>query len=304
MIDKIDHPYQRIIAVTYEQLLVLDAIVTTGTFRAAAERLNKSQSAVSHMLKKLELEIDVELLSRDDYRPSLTPAGEVFYRQATRVLRQMRDLGTTAKQLRAQQEAEVYVAVTATSPLTGILSAVGQISAAFPATHVRFSTDAMGGPLARLLNDDADMIIATLDGVPADQVEAVPFTNITIRPVSHPNYEPGREQKVKTIVEMQSHVQVVVADNSGGAFPQSRGLLPGGLRWTVSDFATKKEVLLAGLGWGGLPEHLIECELKSGQLVPLDVEGYPPMHSQLYKIRRRDRDIGIVAGAIWDRLSA
>ena len=302
MIMKSDHYAKWKPFLTFEQLLVLDAIVTIGTFRGAAAKLNKSQSAVSHMLKKLELEIDIELLSRDDYRPRLTPAGEVFYRQATRVLGQMRDLRSTAKQLEARQEAEVYLAVTATAPLTSTLKAVGEVSRAFPATHIRFSTESMGGPLARLLKDDADIVLATLDGVPVDQVEAVPFVTITIRPVAHPDYEPARVNQVKTISEMQSYIQVVVADSSGGVFPQSRDLLPGGLRWTVSDFAAKKAVLLAGLGWGGLPDNLIESELESGELVPLDVEGFPPRHSQLYKIRRRDRAIGVVAGAIWDHL--
>ncbi len=288
---------------TYEQLVVLDAIVSTGTFRAAANKLNKSQSAVSHMLKTLETGIDIQLLSRDAYRPSLTAAGEVFYRQATRVLQQMRDLRSTAKQLKSHQEASVYLAVTATAPLGPVMGTVGQVSAAFPATHVRFSTEAMGGPLARLLNDDADIIIATLDGVPIDQVEAVPFTDITMRPVAHPAYRPAEGGKVNTIADMQSFVQVVVADSSGGASPQSRDLLPGGQRWTVSDFASKKEILLAGLGWGGLPEHMIEKELESGGLVPLDVEGFPPRHSRLFKIRHRDRDVGIVASAIWNHLA-
>ncbi len=287
---------------TYEQLVVLDAIVTTGTFRAAAEKLNKSQSAVSHMLKKLELEIDIQLLSRDDYRPSLTPAGEVFYRQATRVLRQMQDLGSTAKQLHSRQEAEVYLAVTATSPLKPVLRTIGQVGTDFPATHIRLSTEAMGGPLARLLNDDADIIIATLDDVPIDSVEAVPFMDITIRPVARPDYAPAGRGRINTIVDMQSHVQIVVADSSGGSFTQSRDVLPGALRWTVSDFASKKEILLAGLGWGGLPEHMIERELERGELVPLDVEGFPPRHSRLCKIRRRDRDVGTVAAAIWNRL--
>ena len=75
---------------TYEQLVVLHAIVTEGTFRGAAERLNKSQSAVSHMLKKLETEVEIILLSREEYRPTLTPEGKVFYRQATRVMQQMK----------------------------------------------------------------------------------------------------------------------------------------------------------------------------------------------------------------------
>ncbi len=287
---------------TYEQLVVLDAIVSEGTFRAAAVRLNRSQSAVSHMLKKLEDEIDIVLLSREEYRPKLTPAGEVFYRQATRALHQMRQLGDMAKSLSAKQEAEVFLAVTATYQLAPLLKIVGDVTAAYPATHIRLSTEAMGGPVERLLRDNADMIIATMDGVPADQVEAVPCSMVNIIPVAHPEFEPAQSSQMKTIREMQSYIQVVVADSSSGAHSQSRDLLPGGLRWTVSDFAAKKEVLLAKRGWGGIPEHLIRDELNCGQLVALNVEGYPPRHSQLFQIRRRDRDAGIVAQSIWEQL--
>ena len=38
----------------HDQLLALEAIVSTGTFRGAAERLHKSQSAVSHTIRQLE----------------------------------------------------------------------------------------------------------------------------------------------------------------------------------------------------------------------------------------------------------
>ena len=218
---------------TYEQLIVLHAIVTEGTFCGAAERLNKSQSAISHMLKKLETEIEVPLLSRAAYRPKLTREGEVFYRQATRVMQQMQQLGNMAKSLSAGQEAEV-----------------------------------------------------------------------TIMPVAHRDYEPARSVHMKTISQMQSYTQIVVADSSSGSFTQSRGLLPGGLRWTVSDFAAKKEILLAGMGWGGIPTHMIEQELESGELVPLNVEGYQPLRSHLFQIRRRDRQAGVVAQCIWEKLLA
>ena len=287
---------------TYEQLVTLNAIVTEGTFRAAAERLHKSQSAISHMMKKLESEIDVILLSREGYRPKLTPAGEVFYRQATRVMQQMQQLGNLAKSMSAKQEAQVFLAVTATYPLQPILQIVGDVTVAYPMTHVRLSRESMGGPLERLLRDDADIIVAALDDVPVDQVEAIPFAQITIVPVAHPDYGPAHKAHLKTISEMQSYTQVIVAGSSSGSFEQSRDLLPGGLRWTVSDFAAKKEVLLAKMGWGGMPKHLVEEELKQGKLVELNVEGYPPRHSQLYQIRRRDRDVGIVAQSIWLRL--
>ncbi len=287
---------------TYEQLIVLHTIVTEGTFRGAAGKLNKSQSAISHMLKKLETEIDIVLLSREEYRPTLTQAGEVFYRQATRVMQQMQQLGSTAKNLRAKQEAQVFLAVTATYPLKSLLEIVGTITAEYPATHIRLSGESMGGPIERLLRNDADIIIATMDGVPVDQVEAIPFDKVTILPVAHPDFEPARSTHMKTISEMQSYTQIVVADSSSGAFVQSRDLLPGGLRWTVSDFAAKKEILLAKMGWGGIPSHMIKKELDFGELVPLNVEGYQPRQSLLFQIRRRDRDVGIVAQSIWEQM--
>ncbi|MEM8951333.1 MAG: LysR family transcriptional regulator, partial [Pseudomonadota bacterium] len=62
---------------TLDQLLALDAIVATGTFRGAAERLNKAQSAVSHQIRKLEDRLRFDLFSRDEYRPRLTTEGEI-----------------------------------------------------------------------------------------------------------------------------------------------------------------------------------------------------------------------------------
>lgn len=289
---------------TYEQLLALHAVVTEGTFRAAADRLHKSQSAISHAIKKLEDEIDIVLLSREAYRPALTSAGEIFFRQATRVLQQMRQLASTAKSLNAKQEAEVFVAVTATYPIESLLNVIRNATIAFPATHVRLSTESMGGPIERLLKSNADIIIATMDGVPADEVEAIPFSVATIIPVAHRDLEPAQNEHMKTVSEMQSYTQIVVADSSSGAMTQSRDLLPGGLRWTVSDFAAKKAIILARMGWGGLPEHLIQAELSSGELVALNVEGYPTRRSQLYKIRRRDRAAGVVAQSIWEELVA
>ncbi|WP_315980782.1 LysR family transcriptional regulator [Aliamphritea spongicola] len=129
---------------TYEQLLVLHAIVSEGTFRGAAERLHKSQSAVSHMLKKLEDDIGFLLLSREAYRPKLTAKGEVFYRQATRALEQMQQLRTTARNLNAKHEASVSLAVTATYPLTPVLNVISQVknnirqqTSIFPGNHGR-----------------------------------------------------------------------------------------------------------------------------------------------------------------------
>ncbi|KJZ21621.1 LysR family transcriptional regulator, partial [Tritonibacter mobilis] len=128
----------------HDQLIALDAIVATGTFRGAAERLHKSQSAISHTIRQLEEELELELFSREAYRPALTPAGEIFYREASRVLRQMQGLRTTASRLRAREEPELTIAVSATMDLAPLLPALADTGRSHPATHLRLRMEMMG----------------------------------------------------------------------------------------------------------------------------------------------------------------
>lgn len=284
---------------TLDQLIALDAIVATGTFRGAAERLNKAQSAVSHQIRKMEDEVGFALFSRDTYRPRLTTEGEVFFREAIRVLDQMRVLEATVAGLRDTQEPVVRIALTATLSLAPFLDLLGRIGRAYPTTHIRVSTEMMGGPLARLMGGDADLIVAGLAGVPIDQVETLPLGTVTIRPVCHRDFPAASLPGIRSRKEMQTYVQVIVAGTGGREFDQSRDLLAGGQRWTVSDFETKKAVINAGLGWGGIPDHMIGDELASGEFVALGVEGFPPRHTEIFAIRRRDAAMGRVMSDIW-----
>ena len=289
---------------TLDQLIALDAIVGTGTFRGAAERLNKAQSAVSHQIRKLEDELRFALFSREGYRPRLTAEGEVFVREATRALDQFRRLQATAQGLRSTQEPLVRITLSATMSLEPFLTLLGRIGNDFPSTHIAVSTEMMGGPLARLMNAEADLIVAGLQGVPIDQVETMPVGSVVIRPVAHRSFPATERSGVLSRIEMQSYVQIIVAGTGGPDFEQTRDILSGGRRWTVSDFLTKKSAIMKGLGWGGLPEHMIEAELENGELVPLNVEGFPPRHTDVFAIRRRDQTMGRVLSEIWAELQA
>lgn len=56
------------------------------------------------------------------------------------------------------------------------------------------------------------------------------------------------------------------------------------------------------MGWGGLPRHLIEPELRRGTLVELSVHAFHAHSIPLYSARRRDRAAGVVARALWTGL--
>jgi DNA-binding transcriptional LysR family regulator len=67
-------------------------------FRHAAERLHVAQPAVSDQIRKLEVEIGVRLLARDQRSVALTPAGAAMLEEARRVLRQADDAQRAARE--------------------------------------------------------------------------------------------------------------------------------------------------------------------------------------------------------------
>ncbi len=100
---------------------------------------------------------------------------------------------------------------------------------------------------------------------------------------------------------MRQLVQVVVRDSSQRSYPQpSFGILAAGRHWKVNDHLTKKQLILAGLGWGRLHQHLIVDELAAGRLLPLNIDNYPGvLDIEIRAVRRLGEPVGPVAAALW-----
>ena len=288
---------------TFEQLRVLQAIVTAGTFRGAADKLNKSQPAISTMIKNLEAEIGLEIFSRAGYRPTLTETGRIFYEKSLLVLEQTLQLSTFAKRLSNHEELRVTIAINAVCQLKDILVKLKEIETQYPATQICLNIEQLGGTIERLFEDEADLIISTNTGVNPDIMEAVPYSNVRIIPVAAHDYPLAQSQTMLSTEEVRPYVQIIVVDSSHAGDKQTLDVISDNRRWMVTDFSTKKEIIMAGMGWGGLPEHLIAEELKAGTLKSLYISQFEIRHSQLYLVRRTDRPTGVVAEAIWQTLS-
>lgn len=85
------------------------AIVESGTLTAAADRLFKTQGAVSHDLRSLERELGVELIDRSGQRVRLTAAGEVLLPHAYELLQRVRDVESTMAGVRRGESGVVRV---------------------------------------------------------------------------------------------------------------------------------------------------------------------------------------------------
>lgn len=75
-------------------------VVRQGGFSPAARTVFATQSTVSKAVKQLEEEIGVPLLDRIGHRVRLTPAGEIVYPRAVRLLAEREDLAAELAELR------------------------------------------------------------------------------------------------------------------------------------------------------------------------------------------------------------
>jgi DNA-binding transcriptional LysR family regulator len=95
------------------------AVVEEGTFTRAAERVSRTQPAVSQSIKKLEEEVGGPLFARDLHDVSLTEAGKTLVEYARKMVRArddaMRELGalktlkTGTLNIAAHESAAVYL---------------------------------------------------------------------------------------------------------------------------------------------------------------------------------------------------
>ncbi|MCA8234512.1 LysR family transcriptional regulator [Burkholderia cenocepacia] len=95
---------------TLAQLQALAAVVELGSLTAAADRLSRSQSAISHALTELEDITQVKLLSRDRQPVVLTAAGERLWPYVQSVVREAQMLRQQFSLSRGKLEGRLVVA--------------------------------------------------------------------------------------------------------------------------------------------------------------------------------------------------
>ena len=70
----------------FEDLQAFVAVVETGSFTAAADRLDTAKSAVSRRISALEQRLGVQLLRRTTRQLKVTDSGQNFYQHSARIL--------------------------------------------------------------------------------------------------------------------------------------------------------------------------------------------------------------------------
>lgn len=123
----------------FEELQVFAAVVETGSFTAAAERLDIAKSAVSRRVASLEERLGVQLLRRTTRRQNLTDAGKALYERSTRILSDLEEIESAVLQEHGEVSGLLRVALPLSFGVSQMCAPIARFAEEHP--RVRFDLD-------------------------------------------------------------------------------------------------------------------------------------------------------------------
>lgn len=264
------------IPLSFEALVLLDAIARRGSFAGAADELGRAPSAVTYAVRKLEDDLDVLLFDRRGYRAQLTPACEELLREGRQLLAAAEDLRRRVQRIAKGWEQELRIALDSVLDFGRLLPLLAAFCGSAP-TQLRITHEVLGGTWDALASGRTDLAIGAAQEGPGLSQFGVGYRTRELGSVQfvfavaagHPL---AAAASPLTAAQLRAHRQIVVGDTSQRLAPRAFGLLGTAESITVPSMADKIAAQLAGLGVGYVPRHLIRQHLARGELVLKTIE--------------------------------
>jgi DNA-binding transcriptional LysR family regulator len=254
---------------TLEQWAVLASVVDEGGFAQAANVLHRSQSAVSYAVGRLQEALGLPLLELEGRKSVLTPNGKTLLGRARPLLRDLDTLEAVARSLKQGWEPELTLVVDAAFPRTQLFAIVADLQRACPSTDIQLADAVLSGAEEAITERHADVVVSSRvpPGFLGDRLLDVEF--IAVARSDHPLL---RIDHTLTLDDLTRHVQAVVRD-SGSTQRRDEGWLGADHRYTVSSMESSLGLVLAGLAYAWLPEHVLANYLRDGVLRRIPLAG-------------------------------
>ncbi|MDC0706980.1 LysR family transcriptional regulator [Stigmatella sp. ncwal1] len=252
-------------AITLDQLRTFVAVVDEGSFSAAGRKLRRVQSAVSHAMANLETQLGVQLWDRSTKIPTLTEEGSVLLTAARRICSDVDAFKRTAEGLVGGLEPSISLAVDVILPTRALVDLCREFAVKFPTVQLRLYTDTLSA-VSSLVLDGVCQIGVVGPAAQTQGLERQHISTVRLVPVAAKHHPLAQIQGPVATQVLSEYVNIVLSERGGTRPTADQGLLSTNV-WRVADLHTKHAFLRAGLGWGNMPEHLVQEDLASGRLV-------------------------------------
>lgn len=231
------------------QLRYVIAVADTGSFTAAAEAVNVSQSGVSTQVQKLERELGVALFDRGGRRVTPTVDGERMLPTIREALRTLGEIRTTAADLRGLLLGALRVGTVSGLTWPRLFDALGELHTAHPGLEIRLHEDTSDNLVGALRRGELDIAVVAWAQHPPADLESVTLFDDPLVAVVAPDHPWASRRSIRP-AELDT-VDVIALPPGTGDRAALRQLRPElEPRWEVSTPWFIERLAARGLGVG------------------------------------------------------
>lgn len=278
------------------RLAYFAAVVETGSFTAAAERLGITKAVVSQQIAKLERELQTALLVRSTRQVHTTEAGQAFYYRCALILREAEDAFGEL----AESALEPTGILKLTAPFDYGISAVVPAIAEFSARHPRCKVEAFfSDQTLDLMSGDLDLAIR-VGWLNEQHLQVRRIASFEQKLVAAPQWR----AQLTAIANPADLSRLPIVANTALRDPTKWTFTRGTLeRRSVSMKASiqldatlaVREATLVGAGLSVLPDYVVAPDIAAGRLIHVlpqwalprgDIQAvFPTLHYRPSKVR-------------------
>jgi DNA-binding transcriptional LysR family regulator len=283
---------------TFEQINAFYAVASTGSFSSAAEKIFRTQSAVSIQVARLEETVGRRLIHRTTKSIELTEAGKVFLGYVEKI----RGLLTEARQelldLEKMERGRLTISTSDTTAcylLPGILQTFKDD---YPGIEIVVRNTTSLQTIEMVAHNEVDIGIATLAFLKPN-LEAIPLFPRFDVVICHPEHPlAGRKQVL--LKELENHGAILLDEYCSSRRILDQACLTAGVKLSIamelSSIEVIKNLVMIKSGISIVPEIAVRKEVQSGLLSIIKIKDFKPNQSiQVGVIYKKNRYVSLAA---------
>lgn len=279
----------------YDQLASFLEVAKLQSFSRAAEKIYRTQPAISAQVRLLEQECGEKLFDRSGKKVTLTPAGEILSRYAQKILELQKEALQAIAELNLTPRGKLYIGANEATCLYVLPKTFARFRQLYPLVQISIYRNFSHKILQKVQEGAVDLGIVTLPQT-ANNIEVLPVFRDEVQVVVPHNHSLAKKRSV-TIEEVAQHPLIlpktghtrVVIDR---LLRDYRDHLQ--ISMELASVETQKKFVGAGLGISLINRTYAQPEVAAGVLKLIPLEGQK-IHRELGLIYRRDRYLSLPA---------
>jgi DNA-binding transcriptional LysR family regulator len=284
---------------TVHQLSVFCTVARHLSYTKAAEALYLSQPAVSQQVRTLEQTLGLQLFVRSGRGIMLTQAGQELQQHADRLLALLAETAPVVREIHSLERGSVLVGASNSAGTYVLPPLLGAFRAQYPRIHVTLTVANRRTIEEQLMNRQLDLVVMSLIER-SDQFIVESLMSYELIVVATASHRLAKRSTL-TLLDLQRETFLLREQGSGTRLDTEQHFehlgIPLRASLELGSIEAIKEGVAADLGIAVLPWASVAFEIASGDLVRLNVEGFP-LQRQWRLVHLKGRRLSLAAQAL------